>query len=416
MYDNLDVIFLGGLFPKETESEIIKNSIGSIQNAANNFQWELVKGLEANLSNNIKIINSIFVGSYPKRFKKINIKTYNFSHLESGSNDINVGYCNLTIIKHFHRYISLRAHIKNWIQDDSEKQKVVIAYAMTTPFTKILKYIKTLDENIITCIIIPDLPQYMNMSGRENTIYKFMKKIEIKQMDKDIAHADCFVFLTKYMSDFLNNNKPSTVVEGIATDVFSGVDKIMKNPNIKTILYSGGLEEKYGVVNLIKAFEKIVGENFRLVICGSGTAEKEIINASKRDNRIIFKGLVTREKVLELQKTANVLINPRPNKEEYTKYSFPSKIMEYLSSGVPVISYKLDGIPDEYYDYMYTIEDLENKDSLYDTINKVMSKPNQELVDFGEKAKCFALNYKNNRIQVGKILEMINDQKVGMRK
>ena len=38
-------------------------------------------------------------------------------------------------------------------------------------------------------------------------------------------------------------------------------------------------------------------------------------------------------------------VNPRQNNEEFTKYSFPSKTMEYLASGVPVVAYKLDGIP-----------------------------------------------------------------------
>ncbi|MFP3359960.1 glycosyltransferase, partial [Planococcus sp. SIMBA_143] len=95
---------------------------------------------------------------------------------------------------------------------------------------------------------------------------------------------------------------------------------------IKTLLYSGGLAEKYGVVSLINAFERLPNSNYRLIICGSGEAEEEIINATKRDNRIIFKGLLPREEVLQMQKDSHVLVNPRPNNDEYTKFSFPSKI------------------------------------------------------------------------------------------
>ena len=59
-------------------------------------------------------------------------------------------------------------------------------------------------------------------------------------------------------------------------------------------------------------------------------------------------GQVSLNEARALQKTADVLVNPRLNEGEYTKYSFPSKTMEYLSTGRPVVCYKLDGIPDEY--------------------------------------------------------------------
>ena len=99
----------------------------------------------------------------------------------------------------------------------------------------------------------------------------------------------------------------------------------------------GGLTKKYGVIELLNAFERLQDENCRLVICGSGDAENDIIEASNRDRRIIFKGLLPRKEVLSLQKSSTILVNQRSNNEEYTKYSFPSKIMEYLSSGTPVV-------------------------------------------------------------------------------
>ena len=66
----MEILYLGGLFPKETEEEIINNSIGSIQNAANNLQWEIAKGLEENMESPISLLNSLYIGSYPKRYKK----------------------------------------------------------------------------------------------------------------------------------------------------------------------------------------------------------------------------------------------------------------------------------------------------------------------------------------------------------
>ena len=39
---DMDIAFLGGLFPRETEGEILEKSIGAVQAAANALQWNLV--------------------------------------------------------------------------------------------------------------------------------------------------------------------------------------------------------------------------------------------------------------------------------------------------------------------------------------------------------------------------------------
>ena len=44
---------------------------------------------------------------------------------------------------------------------------------------------------------------------------------------------------------------------------------------------------------------------------------------------------------------------------EYTKYSFPSKTMEYLLSGSKVVMYRLAGIGEEYYQYIRTIDNVD---------------------------------------------------------
>ena len=64
-----------------------------------------------------------------------------------------------------------------------------------------------------------------------------------------------------------------------------------------------------------------------------------------------------KSEISDLQTRCDVLINPRPAEGEYTKYSFPSKTMEYLLSGSKVVMHRLDGIGDEYYKYIRVIEE-----------------------------------------------------------
>lgn len=409
MYKNLDVVFLGGMFPHETEAEIIKYSIGSIQNAANNLQWEIVNGLDSNLDKPVKIFNSLYIGSFPKRYKKIIIDTYEFSHTDcysENSRDINVGFVNFSGFKNFSRYFSLKPYVKEWALAKNNKKKIIIAYAMTSTFTSLLQYVKKLNSDVITCLVVPDLPKYMNLLNSKDKIYTSLKSIEMKIINLNMKYIDRYVLLTKYMEQALNIKTTSVVVEGISTNLFEHINPIPQNEGIKTILYSGGLNEKYGVVNLVHSFEKLEQDNLRLVICGSGEAEEIIRKACLRDKRIIFRGLLKREEVLQLQKSSTLLVNPRPNNDEYTRYSFPSKIMEYMSSGTPVIAYKLDGIPDEYDKYIHYFIGSEPGD-IASKINEVLEKTEEERQAFGESARKFVINNKNNVAQAHKILKML---------
>ena len=50
-------------------------------------------------------------------------------------------------------------------------------------------------------------------------------------------------------------------------------------------------------------------------------------------------------------------VNPRPGAADFTRYSFPSKTLEYLDAGKPVLAYRNDGIPPEYDEHLLYISD-----------------------------------------------------------
>ena len=116
-------------------------------------------------------------------------------------------------------------------------------------------------------------------------------------------------------------------------------------------MYAGGVYEKYGLKTLVDAFIKLKRKDIDLYIFGEGSFVNEIIKLSKHHNNIYYKGCVSTEEIVKYEKKALLLVNPRPVNEEFSKYSFPSKTIEYMLSGTPVISTKLPGIPEEYFDY-----------------------------------------------------------------
>ena len=100
------------------------------------------------------------------------------------------------------------------------------------------------------------------------------------------------------------------------------------------------------------------------------------------------------------------MVNPRSTKEEFTKYSFPSKNLEALSSGVPFIGYKLDGIPDEYDEFINYPSD-DSISALSRCIYDVCIDSGGQYSEKAKKASEWVNSNKNCRIQAKKLLKLI---------
>ena len=192
------------------------------------------------------------------------------------------------------------------------------------------------------------------------------------------------------------------VMEGIAPS-YNCEKNIIPETNKKTIVYTGSMNKKYGIITLLDAFKLIEGSEYELILCGLGNAEPVIKERASQDSRIHFMGKVDHQKILELQRSATVLVNPRQNNEEFTKYSFPSKILEYLSAGVPIVAYKLDGISNEYNNYLHYVES-DDPFSLAKVIKDVCSLSKEQRQKEGINNATFVNENKNSIVQTEKIL------------
>lgn len=278
---------------------------------------------------------------------------------------------------------------------------------MTTPFMKILKFAKKKNKSIITILIVPDLPQYMNTSNKQSFVYLILKKIDNIQIRKCMSSVDKYILLTKHMANYLNIEKNDfTVIEGIGNVVDDNYESRIKD-NKKVILYTGTLNKRYGILTLLSSLKYLDDDDIRLYICGEGDAKKEILDLAKIDKRIVYLGQIPHEDVIKLQKEASLLINPRSNNESFVKYSFPSKILEYISSGTPTLVYKLDGIPEEYNQVLYYIEGNSPLD-MANSIKKCLYFNDEERKNIWEKSLNFINEGKTPYKQVRKIFDLIN--------
>lgn len=221
-----------------------------------------------------------------------------------------------------------------------------------------------------------------------------------------IKRFDGYVLLTKYMNDVVNPlQKPFIVMEGICSPEDRKPCK--RGDDLFRLFYAGGRPSKDGLNFLIPAFKRINLKNIRLDVYGEMHGVE--VGEDPDDDRITYHGRAVNYVVREREFESDLLLNPRPVGERYTYYSFPSKVLEYMSTGIPMLTTKLAGIPEEYFDYVYTIGG-NSEEEYYAALVKVLSLTPDELMEKGQKAKSFALKNKNYVKQASRICELIKNQ------
>ncbi len=401
----MDILCVMGLYPKDYQQEIAKQSKCNLQDAANKLQWAIVTGLDSIEGVRVKLVNSPYIGSYPKHYKKVSMPTFSFEH-KPGAQDVNVGFCNVKVIKWFSRYFSIKKEVDAWAKQGGDEQKVLLVYALTIPFAQVVQYVNRKYKHIKTCIVVPDLPEYMSVGRmRASALFRFAKNVEIRLIKHSIRKTKHFVLLTDAMKEWFGRPIKHTVVEGIAADL-GGEAASETAEKQRTILYAGGINSAYGVLDLVKAFIKADRPDWQLALYGAGAALAEIAQIAADHPNVRLMGRVPNSVVVKAQKEVSVLVNPRRN-QEFTRYSFPSKIMEYMSSGTPVLAYKLDGMPDEYDPYFYHIP--EQTDGLTAALRDVMALTDEERGEMGQRARQFVAENKTPAKQCRKIVKLLSE-------
>ena len=245
--------------------------------------------------------------------------------------------------------------------------------------------------------IIIDLPDMLGGS-----------RLSVGMANYVIKHCTDYVILTQAMNEYIRNtDKPYGVLEGHAD-----ITMVQKKPSMerkakpRICFYAGGVSKQYGLQMLVEGFRKADIPNTQLHIYGPGDYVQELEQISKEDTRVYYGGMLMNSEIIEKEMDATLLINPRPTNEAYVKYSFPSKNMEYMASGTPVLTTALPGMPEEYYPHVFVIQE-ETPEGMAEALKMALSHSEEELFQKGLSAREFVLKERSNVVQAKKILEML---------
>jgi glycosyltransferase involved in cell wall biosynthesis len=331
------------------------------------------------------------------RFNKNN--NYRFRYLS---------FINLPILRELSYFIAAIVEIYKWKSSNHSRKKCIYSSTHFAPVSAaviLIGYILKIPK-IIT---FTDLSLFTYSKERIKKM-SLLKRIVIKPYIKLINYLqtryDSYILFSKAMNKIVNKrNKPSIVIEGIYNNQDLSSEIINRKSNV--IAHAGTLNREVGIEKILNVFSLLEDPNLELWLIGKGDMVSEIISRSKEDTRIKFLGYMPRNQVFNKLKEASLLVNLRNPEDVYTRYSFPSKMFEYMASGTPVLTTRIEGIPEEYYQYVFSINTNDNKE-IAKKINRIFNMSSEYLTDFGKKAEKFIFENKNSKKQTEKIIDFID--------
>lgn len=368
--------------------------------AGNKMQWNVVKNLSQYDDVEITCVTISPLAAFPHD-KKIYYKHQEEQILEE-VRSIKVGFCNFPVIKQFWQICSVYFVAQRAVKETDAD--ILFTFNLFPQVGIPMRWLKKKFPHLETVCLLADLPidDNTNRKGFSAILRSFFEKSTWKSMQ----FCEKYIVLNKHVIDKYLPGKPYIVVDGgVDEDDMKRYEKKVQKSGEHNILFCGALTEYNGIVNLLEAMDSLKDTDIVLDIYGGGYLEEIVKSTAAKNTGIRYHGRVSNKEVMQKQREAWLLINPRVVDDPIAKVTFPSKTFEYLLSGTPVLSTRLNGYSEEYSDKIFFMGDSPNE--IADAIIRIHEMDDKDLQCIAEKAHSFIETEKNWKNQSKKIYEFL---------
>jgi len=329
---------------------------------------------------------------------------HDFQRFQPKSAGETIPFVNLMGLKHATRFVSCLIQGVRLLGRSPNSR--VLVHGIHSPFLLAAVLMRRMTAGIF--VVLTDPPTVILAS--DGPLRRFAKRVDGRIIRRLTRQFDGAISLTDDLARTLQVRSHITT-EGIVNlrRVPSEAPPRATN-SVFTIAYAGGLSQDYGVTNLLSAVQSFTSDETHLLICGSGPLEPHLQELF--DPRISFLGTLDASAVQPVLLSADALVNPRPV-EELAHLSFPSKLIEYMASGRPVISTALPTLSRGYSDHLVLTQGSSAED-LRRAIDEVRTWTPEARTRFGRAAREFILAQNGPETQGHRIAQYLQDP-VGVR-
>ena len=406
----MKVLFVGDVVNKEMEKA---NPV--ISAAANNFQLGFLSALSTRCQ--VDVLTEISRAAWPGS-KVLREKHYSADLFED-LKITTIPYINIRFIKGITIMISIARYIRRFFRGNKGNDCYIISYNGNMPFSVPILALRKVFHYKYICLVV-DPPLYQGTTKRTGFFYGLLYKAMARSFHKAALKCDeCVVLNAYYAKKYLHREDFFVLDCGVSVPE----EKNEKTENVdiandffeqysprKHIVFTGTLHEHSGILRFIDMFLKLKNEFFDLHIWGKGIFEEDIRRIASETDCVFYHGYLPNDEIRQIQRKADFLLCPNSIEHPINKVAFPSKIQEYMLSGIPVIATKVNGLGKDYYPHLYLYDDTFS--GLKGLMDSICNSNEQTWKLKGKAAREFIISHKSWPIQVDKMLEYLKHEKL----
>jgi len=378
----MNILWIGMAVP-ESLAATLSASDKYITGQTQAFQTRIIRALEHGDRNQVCIISSPPVTDWSKvRFTR---RTH-WRHSNSPGPNVVVPIANFIGLKQLSVFLGcFLAACARALKHDTRRTMIVVGDSY---FPHLLAaWLAARVTGIKVAAFITDVPGLLAVA--DPWYKRLVRPIDVALVMGLLRRMNGLIVLSPHIAGDFFPGMPHLVMQGIVepAQLQPAHEAAYRTNNDFIIMYSGALMPEYGLELLIEAFRKFEGPAHQLWITGKGDYEPQVRSAARQDGRIKFLGFVGHDELRLRLQQADVLISLRISHAGHARYSFPSKLLEYMTQGSFVISNRFPSLPDSYARHLLILQEetAEELAALFARIKRGA---------YGD-AKAFALGMRN---------------------
>ena len=371
--------------------------------AGNAFQEQLIAGLRgAGLAPSL-VLSCRPLAAFPRSRKLVAGRQR--AQLSCGTRVVLVPLLNLAVVKQVLVGIWVFVSLLWWGWKNRAAARIVYTYNLTMPpgvFT--LLAARCIGARAVASV------NDINVPGR-GAPSSWPWRLDYALHALLVPRFDGLVVVSRAITrDFAPMVKHVLVEGGLSTDIVAGLESAGDRPPQREfrVVFAGRMKEANGVRMMLQAIARLPENHYRFIFAGDGPLSGEVKTAARGDSRIDYRGFLKVQELLSIYTQAHVLINMRLTKTIETGYFFPSKLMELLASGTPVISTCTGHVEEEFGGLLVPLRD-ETADGLAQAIHTVEATRPELRCEMGSRARLYMLSHKTWQAQTAKISRFLRN-------
>lgn len=400
-HPGIALAFVGTVVPDEPRFRT-----PAFNRAGNNFQYQLIIGLAHDGISDIEVFSARPIASFPRsstRWVSPRCERFNASIAVRL-----LPFPNVTPLKQVVIGLEVLGSLVRWgWRKRGVRSRVVLTYNLSVP-PGVFTLLGARLARAKAVVSVNDI--YVSGKTVRSSV---LRRIDVRLQRWLLPRFDGHLAVSDQIAtDFFPGRSYVRVeggVDGLFLERTRRIDNTPREADAPLVMaYAGELDRTNGIPILLAALHIARRDDFKLRIAGSGPLRSAVEDAARQDPRIEYLGMLDHESVAGVYRSADVLLNIRLTKAMDTRYFFPSKLIEYLGSGVPTITTNVAHVESEFEGLVYVLHD-ESPEGLVELLSLVASKSPEERAALAKKARAYVERYKTWDAQGASVANYLRD-------